>query len=84
MDRIEPFQRINADGCNYFSVFRSATFDSRFHTKCRRSSMCRDELMLEVAQKFEKLVYGESQAIPKHENRLLCSISFSYKSNMLV
>ena len=60
VDRVELFQCINVDSCNLFSVFRSATFDSRFHTKFCRVKRQIDEVMHEIAQNFDKLVFGES------------------------
>ena len=60
MERVEEFESIKVNRCTIFSVPRNVTFDFIIHTTFRKVRMRIGEVVHEIAQNCQKLIYGES------------------------
>ena len=77
MERVEQFKSIKIGHCTLFSVLRSVTLDFRFQTTLHTVKMQINEVVQKITQKCHEHIYGESCAIPVHQNGPLYTILVS-------
>ena len=60
MERVEEFESIKVKRCTVISVLRRLTFDFMIDTMFRRVMTPLGEVMREIVQNYQKLIFGES------------------------
>ena len=71
MKRVEKFESIKVKRCTIFSVLRKLTFNFMIDTIFRKVRTLIGEIVHEIAQNCQTLIYGESWAVQKHQTEPL-------------